>query len=428
MATIWLWLPIVLTIVLLLLGVPVAFALGVGAALALFESHTSLVIVGQQLFNGLNSTVLLAIPFYMYTGAVMEGSGLADRLIELAKALVGSFRGGLGMVDVVASLFFADISGSATADTAAIGSVMMPGLRKAGYSGPFAAALQSASGSLGLLFPPSISQIVYAYVAQVSPAKLFAASLIPGFLVAFSFMFVNYVAALRYNYPRGDPFSFGQLGRALRHAFWALLAPVLILGGIFSGIVTPTEAGVVAGGYVTFVGFFVYRSLTLRAMPKILIKTVRNSSRVMFLLGSALILGLYLIREQVPQSVASHLGGVAHNPLLLLLLVNLILLVAHTMLETIASIIVIVPVLLPLFQIAGIDLVYFGIILLVNSAIGINSPPVGFCLYIGASIAEVPLEAAARAILPFLGMLVIDLILVTLLPKLTLWLPSIIHQ
>ena len=269
---------------------------------------------------------------------------------------------------------------------------------------------------------------VYAYVAQVSPAKLFAASLIPGFLVAFSFMFVNYVAALRYNYPRGDPFTFGQLGRALRQSFWALLAPVLILGGIFSGIVTPTEAGVVAGGYVTFVGFFVYRSLTLRAMPRILIKTVRNSSRVMFLLGSALILGLYLIREQVPQSVASHLGGVAHNPLLLLLLVNLILLVAHTMLETIASIIVIVPVLLPLFQIAGIDLVYFGIILLVNSAIGINSPPVGFCLYIGASIAEVPLEAAARAILPFLGMLVIDLILVTLLPKLTLWLPSIIHQ
>ena len=264
------WLPLILTIVLLLLGVPVAFALGVGAAAALLESHTSLIIVGQQLFNGLNSTVLLAIPFYMFTGAAMEGSGLADRLIELAKALVGSFRGGLGMVDVVASMFFADISGSATADTAAIGSVMMPGLRKAGYSGPFAAALQSASGSLGLLFPPSISQIVYAYVAQVSPAKLFAASLVPGFLVAISFMLVNYLAALRYNYPRGESFSFANLGRALRHSFWALLTPVLILGGIFSGIVTPTEAGVVAGVYVTLVGFFIYRSLHLRDMPAIL--------------------------------------------------------------------------------------------------------------------------------------------------------------
>ena len=422
------WLPIIIAFVLLLLGVPVSVALGVGAALALWESHTSLVIVGQQLFNGLNSSVLLAIPFYMYTGAVMERSGLADRLIDLAKALVGSMRGGLGAVDVVASLFFADISGSATADTAAIGSVMVPGLKKAGYSGPFAAALQSASGSLGLLFPPSISQIVYSYVAQISPAKLFAASLIPGLLVAASFVLVNYLGALRYNYPSGDPFSFGQLGRAVRHSFWALLTPVLILGGIFSGIVTPTEAGVVAGSYVTFVGFFVYRSLTLRAMPGILVKTVRNTSRVMFLLGSALILGLYLIREQVPQLIAGQLGGIAHNPLLLLLVINVILLAAHTLLETIASIIVIVPVLLPLFQIAGIDLVYFGIILLVNSAIGINFPPVGFCLYIGASIAEVRLEAAARAILPFIAMLIIDLILVTLLPRLSLWLPSIIHQ
>jgi C4-dicarboxylate transporter, DctM subunit len=422
------WLPIIVALVLLLLGVPVSVALGVGAALALVESHTSLVIVGQELFNGLNSTVLLAIPFYMYTGAVMERSGLADRLIDLAKALVGSFRGGLGMVDVVASMFFADISGSATADTAAIGSVMVPGLRKAGYSGPYSAALQSASGSLGLLFPPSISQIVYAYVAQISPAKLFAASLIPGVMVALSFMVVNYLSALRFNYPRGDSFSLRRLGVALRGASWALLAPILILGGIFTGIVTPTEAGVVAGVYVTLVGFFVYRSLSLRSMGGVLVKTVRNTSRVMFLLGSALILGLYLIREQVPQAVASHLGGVAHNPLLLLLLINLILLAAHTVLETIASIIVIVPVLLPLFGIAGIDLVYFGIILLVNSAIGINFPPVGFCLYIGASIAEVPLEAAARAILPFLAMLVVDLILVTLLPNLSLWLPSIIHQ
>ena len=369
------WLPIIVALALLLLGVPVSVALGVGAALALVESHTSLVIVGQQLFNGLNSTVLLAIPFYMYTGAVMERSGLADRLIDLAKALVGSFRGGLGMVDVVASMFFADISGSATADTAAIGSVMVPGLKKAGYSGPYSAALQSASGSLGLLFPPSISQIVYAYVAQISPAKLFAASLIPGIMVAFSFMVVNYLAALRFNYPRGDRFSFAQLGRALRGAAWALLAPVLILGGIFSGIVTPTEAGVVAGGYVTLVGFLVYRSLTLRSMGAVLVKTVRNTARVMFLLGSALILGLYLIREQVPQAVASHLGGVAHSPLLLLLLINVILLFAHTVLETIASIIVIVPVLLPLFGVAGVDLVYFGIILLVNSAIGINFLP-----------------------------------------------------
>ncbi|GAC1585390.1 MAG: C4-dicarboxylate TRAP transporter large permease protein DctM [Candidatus Velthaea sp.] len=422
------WLPLLLVAVLILLEVPVVFAIGLGAALALVQAHTPLVIISQQLFNGLNSSVLLAIPFYMFTGAVMEASGLAERLIDLAKALVGSLRGGLGMVDIVASMFFADISGSATADTAAIGSVMMPGLKRSGYSGPFAAALQSSAGSLGLLFPPSICQIVYAYVAQVSPAKLFAASLFPGILVAVSFMVVNYVAAIRNNIPRSDPFTFPALGRALARSFWALVTPVLILVGIFSGIVTPTEAGVVAGAYVTIIGFFVYRSLTLRDMPGILVKTVRNTSRVMFLLGSALILGLYLVREQVPQLVAHQLQGVAHNPLLLLLLVNVVLIVAHTLLETIASIIVLVPVLLPVLNEAHVDPIHFGIILLVNSAIGINLPPVGFCLYIGASIAEVPLEAAARAILPFIMMIVIDLILVTLWPDLALWLPRVIHQ
>jgi C4-dicarboxylate transporter DctM subunit len=419
--------PIAVGLALLLLGVPVAVAIGLAASLALLLAHTSLIIVVQQLFGGLNSFVLLAIPFYMFTGAVMEAGGIAVRLIEVARALVGFLPGGLGMVDVVASLFFADLSGSATADTAAIGSVMIPGLRRAGYDGPFATALQSASGSLGLLFPPSISQIVFAYVAQVSTGKVFEAALLPGLLVAISFMIVNFIAARRHHLPRETGFSLGALGRAVWRAGLALLTPLIILGGIFSGVFTPTEAGVAAAVYVTLVAIFAYRSLTWGQLPALLAKTVVNTAKVTFLLGSALVLGVYLTRQQVPASVASLLAHLSHNTLLLLVLINLFLVLIHTMLETISSIIVVVPVLLPLMATLHVDPIHFGIILLINSAIGINLPPVGFCLYIATSISGVALEKAARAILPFIVALVVDLALVTLIPGMSLWLPGVSH-
>jgi C4-dicarboxylate transporter, DctM subunit len=419
--------PFAIGVALLALGVPVAVVIGLVAVVALYLSDTSLILVGQQLFHGMDTFVLLAIPFYMLTGAIMEASGIADRLIKVAKAMVGFLPGGLGMVDVVASMFFADISGSATADTAAVGSVMIPGLVRAGYRPPFAAALQSASGSLGLLLPPSISQIVYAYVAQVSTGQLFAAALIPGVLVAISFMIVNLIYALRENLPRDQRFSLSLLIAALREAIWALLTPVIILGGIFSGICTPTEAGVIAVIYTLLIATLVYRSLSWRQIPDLLEKTVFNSARVLFLLGSAMVLGMYLTREQVPQMVAEYLHQVANNKLLLLLLINLALFVVHMALETIASIFVVVPVLMPLLAQAHIDPIHFGVILMVNSAIGINFPPIGFCLYIASSVAGVRLEEAARAIVPFLFALVVDLILVSALPSLSLTLPSLFH-
>jgi tripartite ATP-independent transporter DctM subunit len=419
--------PFAIGVALLAFGVPVAVVIGLVAVVALYLSDTSLILVGQQLFHGMDTFVLLAIPFYMLTGAIMEASGIADRLIKVAKAMVGFLPGGLGMVDVVASMFFADISGSATADTAAVGSVMIPGLVRAGYRPTFAAALQSASGSLGLLLPPSISQIVYAYVAQVSTGQLFAAALIPGVLVAISFMIVNLVYALREKLPRDQRFSLSLLIAALREAIWALLTPVIILGGIFSGICTPTEAGVIAVIYTLLIATLVYRSLSWRQIPELLEKTVFNSARVLFLLGSAMVLGMYLTREQVPQMVAEYLHQVVNNKLLLLLLINLALFVVHMALETIASIFVVVPVLMPLLAQAHIDPIHFGVILMVNSAIGINFPPIGFCLYIASSVAGVRLEEAARAIVPFLFALVVDLILVSALPGLSLTLPSLFH-
>jgi tripartite ATP-independent transporter DctM subunit len=419
--------PLAVGVSLLAIGVPVAVVIGLAAVVALWLSDTPLIIISQQLFHGMDTFVLLAIPFYMLTGAIMEASGIADRLIKVAKAMVGFLPGGLGMVDVVASMFFADISGSATADTAAVGSIMIPGLVRAGYRPPFAAALQSASGSLGLLFPPSISQIVYAYVAQVSTGRLFAAALIPGLLVAGSFMIVNLIFALREKLPRDQRFSLSGLISALRDAVWALLTPVIILGGIFSGICTPTEAGVIAALYTLLIAMVVYRSLSWRQIPELLEKTVFNTARVLFLLGSALVLGMYLTREQVPQIVAGYLDHVAENKFLLILLINIMLVVVHTALETIASIIVVVPVLLPLLAKAHIDLVHFGVILMVNSAIGINLPPIGFCLYIASSVAGVRLEQAARAIVPFLVALVVDLVLVSVMPDLSLTLPRLLQ-
>ena len=412
----------------LALGVPVAVAIGICAILALAISGTPILVVPQQFFANLNKFELLAIPFFMLTGAVMDTGGISRRLIDFAQALVGFVRGGLGMVTVVASLFFADISGSATADTAAIGSVMIPGMVARGYAAPFATALQSASGSLGLLFPPSMCSIMYAYVANVSVGKMFIASFLPGLLVAVSFMVVNYITAIRRNYSAVQEFSLRTIWKSFKNAAFALIAPVIILGGILGGLFTPTESGVIAACYVIFISKFVYKELTFANFRTILIKTVINTTRVSFLLGLAFVLGAFLIRERVAHQVASSLLQMTSNKLLLLVLINIFLLVVHTMLETISSIIVVLPVILPVITSMGMDPVAFGIIVLVNSAIGINMPPIGFCLYTASSISNVPLEQAFRAILPFIFTLLIDLTIVILFPQISLALPKLFHM
>lgn len=412
-------------VVLLLLGVPVAVCIGLAAALALAGTGTPLLVVPQQFFANLNNFGLLAIPFFMLTGAIMDTGGVSRRLIDFAQALVGFLRGGIGHVTVVASLFFADISGSATADTAAIGSVMIPGMVRKGYGRAFATALQSAAGSLGLLFPPSMSMIVYAYVANVSLGALFLASLLPGLMVAFSFMLVNHVHAVRAHHQPTQAFSLPMLWLCFRRAFWALLCPVIILGGILGGVFTPVEAGVVAALYVMLVSTLVYRELRLRDLGGVLARSAVNTSRVSLLLGLAFVLGRYLIEQRVPAQVAASFLQVSGDRLLLLVMINVFLILIHAVLETISSIIVVVPVFLPLLQQAHVDPVAFGIVVLVNSAIGINLPPIGFCLYTAASISGVSLEQATRAILPFILALTLDLAIVTLFPQVSLLLPRL---
>ena len=416
---------IVLGAGLLALGVPVAICIGIAGTVALASNGTPLLVIPQQLFSNLNNVGLLAIPFFMLTGAIMDSGGVSRRLIDFSQALVGFMRGGIGQVTIVASMFFADLSGSATADTAAIGSVMIPGMVKKGYSPPFAVALQSAAGSLGLLSPVSMSMLVYAYTANVSVGTMFIAGIMPMLLVVTSFMMVNYVTAVRRNYTAVEPFSISILWTTFKQAFWALLTPVIILGGILGGVFTPVEAGVVAAVYVTLVSRFIFKTLNLAHFREILTKTAVNTARVTFLLGLAFVLGRYLIEARVPLHVANSFLLLTTSAVVLLILVNLFLIVTHTILETISSIVVVIPVFMPLVNQMHIDPVVFGVIVLINSAIGINMPPIGFCLFTAASIGGVSVERATKAILPFILALVMDLALIIAFPQIPRFLPDL---
>jgi C4-dicarboxylate transporter DctM subunit len=410
----------------LALGVPVAVCIGVAATIALASTGTPLLIIPQQLFSNLNNFSLLAIPFFMLTGAIMDSGGVSKRIIDFSQALVGFMRGGIGQVTIVASMFFADLSGSATADTAAIGSVMIPGMVKKGYSAPFAVALQSAAGSLGLLSPVSMSMLVYAYTANVSVGTMFIAGIIPMLLVVISFMVVNYVVAVRRNYTAVVPFSGKLLWITFKQAFLALLTPLIILGGILGGIFTPVEAGVVAAVYVTVVSRFVFKSLDLSHFKEILTKTAVNTTRVSFLLGLAFVLGRYMIEAQIPARVANNFLLLTTSAVVLLILINLFLVATHTVLETISSIVVVIPVFMPLVAKMGIDPIVFGVIVLINSAIGINMPPIGFCLFTAASIGGVSVERATKAIMPFILALLLDLALIIAFPQIPRFLPDLL--
>ncbi|MBV8600164.1 MAG: TRAP transporter large permease subunit [Candidatus Eremiobacteraeota bacterium] len=411
------------------IGLPVALVL-IGAVMValLGQGGQSLLIVPETLFTGASNFILMAVPFFMLTGSIMQRGGLAQRLIDFSAALVGRFRGGLLYVDVISSAIFADISGSAVSDTAAIGGVMLPGMLRRGYDPRFATALQAASGTLGVLFPPSIATIIYAWVANESVAEMFLASFVPAFLVVISFCVVAFVAALRHDYPRERAAGGGEIARSTATAIPALLAPIIIIGGVLSGIVTPTEAGVVAVLYTLAVSVIGYRSLGLVEIGQTFVHGVMGTSRVMFILAGAILLSWEMTILQVPQQLSATLLAISHNPLVLLFLLNVLLVVVHGVLETSATLILIVPLVLPIFVQAGISPIQLGIVFLVNSALGLLTPPLGLLLYVAAPITGLRIETLARAAVPFLLTILVDLVLVCLFPQLSLWLPSLFHH
>ncbi len=412
-------------LVLFLLDAPIALAIAL-ASLAAFwvQGDFSLMMVIQRLYAGTDSFPLMAVPLFMFAGVLMEAGGISRRVVNLAEALVGWLPGGLAAVSIVSAMFFAGISGSAAADTAAVGTILIPAMMKRGYDPGFAGAVQASGGSIGVVIPPSIPMIIFGFLTGASIGKLFAAGILPGILTGISLIAVSTILSVRRNYGLVESFSLGRLLANFWDAKWALGAPILILGGILGGVFTATESAAMATIYALFVGIFIHRQLKPRDLPNLFIEATLTASMILFIIATASIFSWLMAIEDVPASIAKEMLAISHNPVVLLLLINALLLMAGTFVETTASLILLVPVLMPIVPTLGIDLVQLGAIVVVNLAIGMLTPPLGICLIVSCSIADCRLETVVKSIFPFLLVLIIDLLLITFWPPLTLWLPQ----
>ncbi|WP_084056031.1 TRAP transporter large permease [Desulfacinum hydrothermale] len=411
------------------LNTPIALAIGLGSLAALMvHGGFPLMMVIQRLYAGVDSFPLMAVPLFMIAGALMEVGGISRRVVSLAEALVGWLPGGLAAVSVVSAMFFAGISGSAAADTAAVGTILIPSMIRRGYDKGFAGAVQAAGGSIGVIIPPSIPMIIFGFLTGASIGKLFAAGILPGFLMGASLIAVSTIVSIRRRYGTMEGFSASRLLRRLWDAKWALGAPVIILGGILGGVFTATESAAVATLYALFVGLFIHRQLRWRDLPSLFIRSTLTSSLILFIIAAASIFSWFMAIEDIPAQLAKTLLSVTTNPVALLILLNLVLLVAGTFVETTASLILLVPVLMPLLPSLGIDLIQLGAIVVVNLAIGMLTPPLGICLIVSCTIADCRLESLVQKIVPFLVILLVDLVLITFWSPLTLWIPRLLFD
>ena len=409
-------------ITLIMINVPIAVAIGVVAVggFLLTSGTSSLYDVAIALYTGATSFPLIAIPLFILAGNLMNTSGISVRLINFVTSLIGFVRGGLGMVNIGVSMVFAEISGSAVADVAATGTVLIPEMKKRGYSRTMAAAITSSSASLAIIIPPSIPMILYGAIAEVSVLKLFVAGIVPGVLGGFLLMVVTYLLAVRYDLPRDERFDLCNVWRSFREAFWALTMPVIILGGIFSGLVTATEGAGLAVLAALVIGLFIYRDLDVRRLRRVMLDGISQTGVVMFLVATSAALGLFLTQAQVPQQLAAQITEFTTNPLVVLALLNLLLFVLGMFLHGAAAIILVVPIVLPLVREVGIDPIHFGIIVTLNLAIGQQTPPVASVLITACSIAKAGIWETTRPNLPFIGVLAFILLLVTYVPFVSL--------
>ncbi|EMR06635.1 Neu5Ac permease [Bhargavaea cecembensis DSE10] len=412
-------------IVLIFLGVPVAFSLGLSSLLYLLIADIPLTIIPQRMFGGLNSFVLLCIPGFVLAGNLMNASGITERIIGFANNFLGHIRGGLGLANVGASMGFAGISGTALADTASIGSVLIPAMKREGYGAGFSVAVTASSSTVGPIIPPSLPLIIVGTLASLSIGDLFLAGAVPGILLGLGLMIPTYFISVKRNYPKGERKTLKEVGKSFVSAFWALLMTIIILWGILGGFFTPTEASIVAVLYAFIIGIFVYRQLPIKEIPKIMLESMTSTASIMLLVGFANLFGWIMVREQIPQLVADSILGISTNAIVVIILINLLLLFVGTFMETIAAIVILFPVLLPVATSIGMDPIQFGVMMVLNLVIGLCTPPVGVCLFVASQIGKVSMGKATRELLPFLGVSLVVLMLVAFVPEITTFLPSL---
>lgn len=413
-------------VVLFILGVPVAVALGLSSSIALLVgADTPLLVLAQRAFVSLDSFPLLAIPLFMLAGVVMEYGGISQRLINFANALTGHLTGGLAIVTVVTTMFFAAISGSSIAATAALGAIMIPAMIRRGYNKELAGSVQAVSGTLGIIIPPSIPLILYGVAAGASIGDLFIAGIVPGFLIGLGLLITVVIIAKKHDYPKEPKTSGKELGQAFLGTIPALIMPVIILGGIYSGVFTATEAAAVAVAYAFFISIVFYRSITFSNIGAILKQATTTTSTIMFIIASAGLFSWILTIENVPQRVAGFFTSITENPSIFLLIIVALLLVVGMFMETNASIIILAPILAPVAMEIGIDPIHFGITMIVTLAIGMVTPPLGLNLFVAGKIADIRLDQITRGMIPFYIAVLITLLIIVFVPNVSIGLLSL---
>ncbi|MBM4763836.1 TRAP transporter large permease subunit [Bacillus sp. B15-48] len=406
---------------------PVAIALGISSVIVLLVNDlASLNLFITASFGASDSFPLIAIPLFILAGEIMSTGGIAKRLVSFAEKLIGSFTGGLGIITVMASFIFAAISGSGPATVAAIGGIMIPYMISKGYAKPYAASLIASTGSMGPIVPPSILLILYGVMSDVSIGNLFIAGIIPGIMIGIALIIVNVIICKREGYPRGEKNTFSEMLKAMWDAKYALLAPVIVLGGIYGGIFTPTEAAVIAVFYSLFVSLFIHKEIGIKNIPEIFLRTSAVSGGVLILVGSAAFFGRVLSMLQIPQYLSELISGISTNPIVILLIINVFLLVVGMVMETIAALMIFVPLLLPIAMNLGVDPMHFGIIVSINLTLGLLTPPMGVNLYIAARMAGVSFEKTFKYLVPIFISLLIVLLLITIFPQISLFLPQLL--
>lgn len=413
--------------VLMLIGMPVAYAMGLAALVGALWIEIPIDAVMIQIAAGVNKFSLLAIPFFVLAGAIMAEGGMSRRLVAFASVLVGFIRGGLSLVNILASTFFGAISGSSMADTASVGSVLIPEMAKKGYPREFATAVTVSGSVQAILIPPSHNAIIYSLAAggSISIAALFVAGVLPGLLLGLTLATLCLVIARKKNFPRGEVIPLKQALKICVEALWGLMTMVIILGGILSGVFTPTESASIAVLWAFFVTMFIYRDYQWRELPKLMHRVVKTLSIVMILIGFAAAFGYIMTLMMIPQQITSMFTTVSKEPWVILLMINVLLLVLGTLMDMAPLILIMTPILLPVATSIGVDPVHFGMIMMVNLGMGLITPPVGAVLFVGAAIAKLPIETVTKALFPFFAAMLFVLGMVTYVPAVSMWLPRV---